>query len=214
MDSIFLRLKEAHGPDWVSIHENNKLIDDLLKSNRKEIENNKKWFTDYFSFGKTPDDMIAYQLNDTIYRNRVSNYSIIHANHFMRFRAYRNKILSIYEEISDYLDLKKDTSVVKNINDYEHYIGRYQSDSLYNAQIIRKNNTLKVNIFAKNDTIILTSFRVYPDSKSYFTAAFNNFNAAYESYSIFGQLFFDEDNRVSKLVLSQGTIRDELKKID
>jgi hypothetical protein len=204
LDSIFIKLKEAFGPDWVSIHENNKLVDDAAISNLKEIENNKKWFADLYYMLKIPDDIILYQLNDTIYRNRVVNYAMITVNHFYRIRLYRNKALSIYEEISDYLDLKKDTTVVKNMNDYEHYIGRYEGDSLFNAQIIRKNNTLKLNLFAKNDTIIIESMRVYPDSKTY--SIIGRF--------LFSQSFFDEDNKVSKIVLSIGPFREELKKID
>jgi len=45
--------------------------------------------------------------------------------------------------------------------------------------------------------------RLYPDSKTYFT-----FEGA------FGQLFFDEDNKVSKFAISRGSFREEFQKID
>jgi hypothetical protein len=204
LDSIFLRLKEAHGPDWVSIHDNNKLLDDIVISNNKEIENNKKWFADRTYFRKIPDDMIEYQLNDTIYRNRVANYSNITGNHFYRTRLYRKKALSIYEEISDYLDLKKDTSIVKNMNDYKHYLGVYEADSLYDQHIVLEKNKLKMNYLAKNDTIILQSLPIYPESKKHFIV--------FEFF--FGELIFDENGEVTKMVISLGKERFEFEKID
>ena len=204
LDSIFIKLKEAFGPDWVSIHENNKLIDDAAKSNFKEIENNKKWFADLYSIGKIPDEMIEYQLNDTIYRNRVVNYAIIGSTHFHRIRLYRNKALTIYEEIFDYLDLKKDTSVVKNMNDYKHYLGVYEYDSIENVHFVMENDRIKANFIAKNDTIILDSSIIVPESKEYFMI----------ENRVFGQLIFDENDEVIKMVISMGPIRDEYKKID
>ena len=206
LDSIRIQLNEAYGADWVSIHQSNELMDDFVKSNLKEEENNKKWFADFITFGKRPDDMIEYQLKDTIYKNRVANFSLRFGEHFNRTREYRNKALNIYEEISDYLDLKKDTSVVKNIDNYRHYLGSYE-DNRINAQIIRKDNILKVDLIAKNDTVIIASYRIYPYSKNYFIAAIGRNNSI-------GQLIFDEDDKVSKIIVSSAPHRSEMKKTE
>ena len=208
LDSIVLKLKGVYGSEKEGILNYNKRVEDMVTSNLKEIETNKKWFSDMSFFNNITDDMIEYQLNDSIYRNRVANYSMLGIrNHFNDIINYRKKALNLYEEISDYLDLKKDSSIVKNINDYKHYIGRYQADSIYNANVISENNVLKLNLEVKYDTIILVPFTLYPDSKTYFIS--NNGDDNY-----FGQLFFDEDNEVSKLSISKGSLRVEFKKID
>ena len=208
LDSIILKLKGVYGPEKEGVLTDNKRVEDMVNANLKDIEKNKKWFADFISFGKIPDEMITYQLNDSIYRNRVANYLMMGIeNHFQKTRGFRNKALSLYKEITDYLDLKKDSSIVKNINDYKHYIGRYQADSIYNANVISENNVLKLNLEVKYDTIILVPFTLYPDSKTYFIS--NNGDDNY-----FGQLFFDEDNEVSKLSISKGSLRVEFKKID
>ena len=211
LDSIILKLKGVYGPEKEGVLTDNKRVEDMVNANLKDIEKNKKWFADFISFGKIPDEMIAYQLNDSIYRNRVANYLMMGIeNHFQKTRGFRNKALSLYKEITDYLDLKKDSSIVKNINDYKHYIGRYKADSIYNVNVISENNVLKLKLFNNNDSTDFSNWTIYPDSKTYYIAELNDL----EDYSIFGQLFFDEDNKVSKIAMSTGSFKIEFEKID
>ena len=102
------------------------------------------------------------------------------------------------------MDLKKDTTVVKNINDYKHYLGVYEYDSIENMHIVLEKDKIKANFIAKNDTIILDSSIIVPESKEYFLID----NMA------FGELIFDENDEVIKMVISMGTFRYEYKKID
>jgi len=199
-DSITLRLKNLYGTQKIGVDKWDDRTADLVLEYFDEMRKEKEWYSKTEGISEIK---IEYFLTDPFYFNDVRHYSMYKMNHLIYIGKFKDEALGIYEEISDYLDLKKDTSVVKNINDYKHYIGRYEDDSPFNAQIIRKNNTLKLNIIAKNDTIILESMRVYPDSKTYFTFG-----------PVFGQLIFDENNEVIKMVLSQGTFREEFKKID
>jgi hypothetical protein len=199
-DSITLRLKNLYGTQKIGVDKWDDRTADLVLEYFDEMRKEKEWYSKREGISEIK---IEYFLTDPFYFNDVRHYSMYKMNHLVYIGEFRDEALGIYEEISDYLDLKKDTTVVKNMNDYKHYIGRYEGDSLYNAQIIRKNNTLKLNLFAKNDTIILESMRVYPDSKTYSIIG-----------DFFSQSFFDEDNKVSKIVLSIGPFREELKKID
>ena len=76
-------------------------------------------------------------------------------------------------------------------------------DSLHNINVVVEKNKMMSNYLAKNDTIILQSHRIYPESKKYFM-----------SYSLFGELIFDENGEVTKMVYSYIGDRFEFKKID
>jgi len=200
-DSIVLKLKGLYGTSKKGV--DNWDIKVLSQEDIffEKLKNEKEWFS---LIGKATDEQIDYLLNDPFYLNEVKLFELnALQEHLMAVLDFKRDAINIYAEISDYLDLKKDTSVVKNIFDYEHYIGTYEYDSLYNAHIIQKSNTLKLNWIAKNDTIILGSIPIYPDSKTYCTFEWH-----------FGQLIFDENDKVTSIVMSNGSNRDEYKKID
>ena len=201
-ESIILNLKGLYGTEKNGVDEMDIKTGLLVNNFLDKLKEEKSWY----SLRRTnhSDAKVNYYLKDSFYLNEVSHFELYaFQNHLPKAVEFKGKATLIYEEISDYLDLKKDSSVVRNMNDYEHYIGRYENDSLFNAQIIRKNNTLKLNISAKNDTVILESMYIYPESKE-----------SLMLYSFFGELIFDENDEVIKMVVSSGSLRDTLKKID
>ena len=62
---------------------------------------------------------------------------------------------------------------------------------------------IKANFIAKNDTIIFSSTYIEPESKEYFIID-----------GAFGQLIFDENDKVTTMIISNSSLRIEFKKID
>ena len=123
-DSLIYKLKGLYGKEKKEVDEYDKQVLDMILFNLREIENQKKWYSNYIYYEEVPDDAIAYYLTDTIYRNRVANFFMIGIeNHYVKTRVFRNSALNIYEDVCDYLNLEKDTSIVKDLNDYKHYLG-------------------------------------------------------------------------------------------
>ena len=202
-DSIVLKLKGLYGTEKQRTDEKDLKVGLAVDDYLEKLNNEKEWYFDYMHH-KITDEIIEYHLSDPFYFNQVAHYgdkALI--DHMVSISDFKNEATNIYEELSDYLDLKKDTSVVKNMNDYKHYLGVYEVDSLHNINVVVEKNKMMSNYLAKNDTIILQSHRIYPESKKYFM-----------SYSLFGELIFDENGEVTKMVYSYIGDRFEFKKID
>ena len=202
-DSIVLKLKGLYGTKKQRTDEKDLKVGLAVDDYLEKLNIEKEWYFDYMH-SKVTDEIIEYHLSDPFYFNQVAHYgdkALI--DHTVSISEFKNEATNIYEELSDYLDLKKDTSVVKNMNDYKHYLGVYEVDSLHNMNVVVEKNKMMFNYIAKNDTIILESHRVFPDSKKYFTI-----------YHLFGELMFDENGEVTKMVYSNIGDRFEHKKID
>ena len=167
----------------------------------EKLKNEKVWYSQLML---VPDEQIDFFLNDPFYLNEVKHFEIYALQtHLMAVKDFKVDATSIYEELSDYLDLKKDTSIVKDLNDYDHYLGTFEIDSLYNVKIERENNSLSWNFMAKNDTTVLDRAPIIPDSKTYFNINFG-----------FGKFTFDENVNITGIIVSYGSDRREFKKID
>ena len=141
--------------------------------------------------------MIEYFLNDPYYLNDVATFEVlgIH-NHFPHICFFRNIAIEIYGKISEELNLKKDSLIIKNLKGYEHYIGTYIADSLNTINIKEEKNELVIYELKQQDSTVISKSKFHPDSKTYFTW-----------WNVFGQLNFDKNNEVIGLVLSRGSHR-------
>jgi len=203
-DSIVLKLKGLYGTKKKRTDETDLKIGLVVDDYLAKLNNEKKWYGDFMR-GERTDEMIEYFLTDPFYFNQLNHYcdkGLV--DHMFSITNFRNEATNIYEELSDNLNIKKDSSVVKNIKDYEHYIGTYDWDSIHNVNFVVEKNKLKMNYLAKNDTIILESHPIYLESKKHFMVL----------GLIFGELIFDENGEVTKFVFSNYGNRKEAKKID
>jgi len=201
-DSIVLKLKELYGIQKKDADEYDLKMSLIVMNFLEKLKNEQEW---YHKLGTPMDAQFNYFTTDPFYLNEVKHYEVYaYNNHLPTLLEFKHKAMDIYSDISDYLELKKDSLIVKNINDYENYIGAFNMDSIYDLNIVREKNSLKGNIVAKNDTIIIASFDIYPDSKDYFIL----------DDLAFGQLIYDENGNVTKMVISGGSDRREFIKMD
>jgi len=171
----------------------------------KMLKKEKVWFYGFSSFQEYPDEMINYYLTDPFYLNEVSEYE--HAalgNHFGSSLSFFINSTFLYKKLTNQLHLEKDKSVIIDLNDYQHYIGNYASDSLYTLTITTEEDNLKIHALKNKDSTIVGSGDLFPASKTYFT--FSN--------GSFGQLTYDENNEVSGFINSRGAFRKEYKKLN
>ena len=203
-DSIVLKLKRLYGTNKKRTDEKDLKVGLLVDGYLDKLNNEKEWYGDFMQREIT-DDMIDYFLTDPFYKNQMIHFADrALLDHLISITDFRIEARNIYEELSDYLNIKKDSSVVKNIKGYEHYIGTYEWSHSHNTNIVSENNKLKMNFIAIEDNILESnSIYIYPESKKYFTI-----------YSLFGELIFDENGEVTKMVISGQGDRDENKKID
>ena len=170
---------------------------------QKKIKYEKDWYPNMFADIKYTDDMVLYLMTDPFYFNHivdVQNYAL--DNHFHSILFFRNKALDIYKEISDNVNLKKDSTIVKELGDFQHYIGTYES--LGATLIIEEDkDVLKITGIRKKDSLVYGTYSIIPDSKALFTI----------DNGYFGQLFFDENNNVTGLRRSKGSYRRDYKKV-
>ena len=204
-DSMFVLLKDLH--TYIkAIERENTLIVDVFEGFQQKIKYEKDWYYNMFVEYEYTDEMIKYFLEDTYYINHivdVQTYCL--DNHLWRILRYRNRAISAYEKLSDNLYLEKDSIVVKNLKDYGHYLGHYESSTTTYIIKNEKNNYTLTGI-RKSDSLVFGNYTLVPDSKVYFTFT-NSDNLG------FGQLIFDENNNVTGLRRSKGSYRRDYKKV-
>lgn len=206
-DSIISNLKELYRTDKnnVDILDKN-CLENFLERGEK-LKNEKVWYYNYHVLNENTEDMIQYFLTDPYYLNEVTRYQQRNLGDHLKYTLiFRNKAINIYNELSDYLNVIKDTSIVKNLKDYEHYIGTYISkDNKYKNEIKKQDDHLILKWENMQDSTRFGEINFYPDSKTNFTFGINSF----------GKLIFDENNKVLGFDRTKGTIiRREYKKVE
>jgi hypothetical protein len=202
-DSMFVLLKDLHTYKN-AIDLENKLISDVFEDYQRKIKHQKDWYYNMFVEYEYTEEMIKYFLEDTFYINHmvdVQNYCL--DNHLWRILRYRNRAISAYNELSENLSLKKDSMIVKELEDYQHYTGTYES--LTATYIIKEEkDAFKITGIRKRDSLIMGDYSLIPDSKAFFTI----------ENGYFGQLFFDKNNNVTGFRRSKGSFRRDYKKVN
>ncbi|MEL7121232.1 MAG: hypothetical protein AAFO07_17415 [Bacteroidota bacterium] len=186
------------------------LLNDQVVENffeyEKKLKNTQSWYGDYMLYNGLTDEMIDYFLNDPFYYNDV--VSFIRINYEEHLRAsihFRTEAIGIYIELSDYLNLSKDSSIVKDIKQYDHYTGLYrsQNDDSRIYRIEQVDNHFVYNTQKNNaDSTLIGSFIFYPDTKTHCILKDG-----------FGEFIINEKKEVTSLIYSNGPRKMELTKL-
>ncbi len=204
-DSILEKLRHLYGTDKREVD----LFDEYTVNNMmnkvKKLET-KGWLYDNHVNKTASDEQITYYLTNPSYLGEVTEYKIRHLIDHNRYTLiFRNHAIKIYNELSDYLTIKKDTSIVKDLKDYQHYLGTYVSESrVINSEIIIKNENLVWSWKNMKDTTKFGEIKLYPETKTYFTFP----------VKAFGKLVYGENNEVSGFIRSVGDERQEHKRVN
>ena len=180
LDTILSDLKDLYGEEKVDVQNYDIEMHDLALVIRDKLKHELPSFAEYRK-GYIPDEMIEYCLNNSFYRNEVADIQSVGRNHLLYLNIFRLKALKNYEKICNALDLKKDSTLLKNVKDFEHYKGVYVLNDPVDSIIIKgliegeKQMTLKISI---NDSIRYT-WLVSPYTKSRYIAYSDNYSDAW-----------------------------------
>jgi len=201
-DVIILQLKELYSTNKKRVDLTDEITTNLVLDYFKKFKDEKHWFFNLILTGELNDEVINYLLTDTIYFNMVANFQIINLGNHKRYtKEFRHNALDAYSELSDYLQIEKDSSLIKNSNDYDHYLGTY-TDNIFTHVIKKKNSKLVRTSFRNSNPTKRYTFNFYPDSKTSFTI--NNY--------LFGELSYNENNEVIGFIASNGNYKTEFLK--
>ena len=206
LDSIVSKLIPLYTTNKTAVDIREKNAIDKLYKFVEKLKDEKSWYYNYMVKNENTDEMIDYFLNDPIYLNQVTHYQRLNlGGHNSTTLKFRNNAINLYTELSNYLTIKKDTSIIKNFKEYEHYLGKYVSENgKIESQIINQNDNLIWSWKNLEDTSKFGEINLYPDTKTYFTI----------SNRAFGKLVYDENNEVSGFIRSLGSNMQEYNKIE
>ncbi len=204
-DSIILKIKLLYGVNKEEIDVMDNKLPEYIFGVIEKYKNEEDWYYEYFNFRTISDKMLDYFLVDPAYLNEVTYYKTAFlGQHLSDNLEFRNEAINSYNILSNYLNIAKDTSIVKNVNDYKHYIGMYKSEqSKFINQIIKRDNQFIWTWKNKTDSTDFGEVSFHPYSKTYFTID-----------SDFGKLMYDVNNEVIGFIRSNGSnVAREYKKI-
>jgi hypothetical protein len=216
-----LLLKKLYGKDKIMVDVLKSQTDEFVLNFLTKLSNEKEWFREWVTIVpnyEINDEAIDYFLNDPFYNNDVALFEVLaFGNHLEYISIFRNKAIQIYKKLSEDLNLERDSSIVKNTEDYEHYIGtydyyigvydnNYSDDDEFVVSIKEKQNELIMSWWTKKDSTSFQSGKIYPESNRYFTVT-------YPYGTTFGKFNFDKNNEVSELIESCGRYRIKFKKV-
>ncbi|TYA54312.1 hypothetical protein FVF61_08830 [Formosa maritima] len=203
-DSIIEKLRYLYGTDKREVDLMDAYTVNNVINKIKKLGTN-GWLYDNHVNKEASDEQITYYLTDSSYLGEVTEYKIRHLLDHNRYALiFRNHAIDIYNALSDYLKIKKDTSIVKDLKDYQHYLGTYVSDNeTVNSEITIKNNHLVMLWKHIKDTTRFGERKLYPETKTNFTFP----------TKAFGKLVYDENKEVSGFIWSVGNERQAFKKI-
>ncbi len=176
----------------------------------KKLKNEKEWYHEFHlskNTNKYPDRVIEYFLNDPFYLNEVSYREAIGFQlHCKMIMSFRQLAIDVHKELSLQIGATMNKSIiVKDINEFEHLIGDYQSnDGLYNLEIKIENDELVYFHQRKTDLSNGTRRILNPAIDTKNTFVINN---------AFGAFRYDEKAEINGLILSLGSKRRKYTKL-
>jgi len=198
-DSFISDLKNLYGVDKLEVENYDNYTMSLVRDFTDKLRNEKHWFSDFMS-GKVSDEMLQYFLNDPFYLNQVYSYVWtgydLHLNTVLGFRL---KAISLYEEVSDYIDLDKGSTIIINFKNINHLTGTYEPEknsvSSYDWDekiiISEKDHELILNYY--EDNVSKLEYRMYPYLNNCFIVPYNLMG---EDQGILNMFLYDENNEL------------------
>ena len=191
-DSLVFRITELYKRFKPILDAWDDNMGNYIKGLNDKLRDTKDW---YYLQGlrKLNDEAYDYFLTDPFYLNEVWGYQMGGlGNHSRRTYQFNRDAKSIYLDLSDFLDLEIDTTLVGTPEMNGHYIGTYQYQDEF-LEIKKDGNRLVC--IQKNEGPETTDF--YPDSDS--TFVLNRY---------FGKLLKNDQNEITGMVLSLGTFKE------
>ena len=163
-DSLFSELKDLYGKRKTSTDVDDKITLDAILEVRENRMRKLPWWSSYNSNSVISDEMIQYALTDPFYLNELSELQLREYWHATGMLWFRTKALNLYMAIADMLHVEKDTSLVKDMADFEHVKGYYHWEGGSVRFDIRGERELKSSLFINDFKVSEASVHPYHNS--------------------------------------------------
>ncbi len=166
-DSLVWRINNLYTLYKPQLDNLDNIMIDLTNEFIKKQRDTKDWYY-LHDLNKVPDASYDYFLNDPFYLNDVSHYhTMALSNHHILNVQFHIEALGIYKDLSSYLELEADSTILKSSDNFLHYVGTYKRDN----EVIQ--------IKQQDDKLVYTSsftgeelFDFYPNNDSLFILAY------------------------------------------
>ena len=141
----------------------------LVRDYDAHLRTTANWYHLIEDSSDLPDTAYDYFLNDPFYLNEVAYYERIGLGNHLRYNIFFNTYAKdLYIDVSDYLKLEIDTTIIKPIEKFRHYIGTYEliDDTDRETFVIREENGKLVYDWI--DEIDADTFSLYPETEDEF----------------------------------------------
>jgi len=201
-DSLLSNIKQLYSALKAEVDLGDDMLPEHIFGISAKYKEEHTWYADLFNFGTRSDELLNYFLNDPEYFNDATYYYIAFLGvHLKSIKDFREDAKKRYIELSDYLEVPIDTSIVKDLTYYKHYLGTYEGVNT-TLHIKQEANNLIYTRVRDRDSVKLESFTLYLDTKTYFT-----------SPSRFGKLIYNKNKEVSEILFTSGSGVTTYKKI-
>lgn len=165
-------------------------MSNLARENIIKIRDSQDWYH-HLDWRKLDDEDYNYFLDNTFYLNRVKYYELLALyNHHVVNMNFNTEAKSLYRDLSTYLDVEPDSSILKSPKQFYHYLGKYKlEDGKEVIEIKEKNNRL-VCIWPNDGP---KAYEFYPENDTLFV-----------SRKRFSKLIRNENKKVTGMVRSWG----------
>jgi hypothetical protein len=211
--SIISDLKFIYSDNYDNIQRFNLVIEDMALKFNDELRLERDWAYQLTRASST-DDLIEneaimeYYINNPFYLNNVDFFWIISVGNMMSLLIpTRNKLINSYINISEYLGLEKDISIVNDPVKFKYCYGTYKHSSGWTYKIFEDNNQILIDYRNPKDSIVCGACPIYFDDKT-------NLTIELEGGVRFGELKFDVRQNVTSLHTYFGNRRSNFKKIE
>ena len=205
LDPIITDLKQIFVNDYKSVELTNKLVEKAIDKHFNWLKYNTTWIANgYFNNRTLSDEEINFYLNNSYYKNIVSEFFILGLeNNYQIIATIRYHSYKCYQKITSYLKLDEDSILnpspfQQDVASYEMYLGNFKSE------------TDTITIFTENNQPV---FQFLNDENKY--AIIPNGKASFiPSPAYFYYVNFDENGKVTGLTKRFGDRFKEYTKID
>ena len=210
--SIMSDLKLIYSDNYDIIQRNNLDIEELTLKLYNELRLERDWA--YQLTTASIDDIVEneaimdYYIDNPFYLNNLDFYRIISVGNMMTsLIPTRTRLINSYINISEFLDLEKDMSILNDPIKFKFCYGTYKHSSGWTYKIYEENNQILIEERNSKDSIVCGACPIYFNDKT-------NLTIDFEDFVRFGELEFDDNENVTNLHTHFGDKRANFKKIE
>lgn len=192
-DSFFTTIIKFNNINKSDVDAFDKRMGDFIYKYIEQLSDEMAWFNSDLRMKNLPKELYDYYLSNPFYLNKVMIYNTIAMQNLIgNVYVYKFRALELYIKLSEYLNIPSDSSIVRNTEEYKHYLGTYLSKD-FTISIKQEKDKLFYNKINNVDSTVVVSYPFYPESDIQFV-----------DFPRFGRLTKNRDGEIIGIVSTLG----------